>query len=67
MNKYPGCDEIPVKLIMYAPDCVYESIAEIINQIASNGDFRREMYHCKNLGNQEDQYQTLDQTLSCLC
>ena len=52
---------------MYAPDCVYESIAEIINQIASNGDFPREMYHCKNLGNQEDQYQTLDQTLSCLC
>ena len=45
MNKYPGCDEIPVKLIMYAPDCVYESIAEIINQIASNGDFPREMNH----------------------
>ena len=30
---------------MYAPDCVYESIAEIINQIASNGDFPREMNH----------------------
>ena len=45
MNKYPGCDEIPVKLIMYAPDCVYESIAEIINQIASNGEFPREMNH----------------------
>ena len=45
MNKYPGCDEIPVKLIMYAPDCVYESTAEIINQIAANGDFPREMNH----------------------
>ena len=27
MNKSPGCDEIPVELIMYAPDCVNERIA----------------------------------------
>ena len=31
MNKSPRCDEIPVELIMYVPDCVYESIAEIFN------------------------------------
>ena len=71
MNKSPGCDEIPVELIMYAPDCVYESIAEIFNQIASNGNFSRDinhgiLVHCKNLGNQEDQHQTLDKSFSCL-
>ena len=31
MNKSPGCDEIPVELIMCALDCVDESIAEIFN------------------------------------
>ena len=65
MNKSPGCDEIPVELIMYAPDCVYESIAEIFNQIASDGDCPKEINHgilvpLQNLGNQEDQHQILD-------
>ena len=32
-SKSPGCDEIPVELKIYAPDYVYESIAEIFNQI----------------------------------
>ena len=45
MNKSPGCDEIPVELIMYAPDCVYEGIAEIFNQIASDGDCPKEINH----------------------
>ena len=45
MNKSPGCDEIPVELIMYAPDCVYESIAEIFNQIASDSDCPKEINH----------------------
>ena len=45
MNKSPGCDEIPVELIMYAPDCVYESIAEIFNQIASDGGCTKEINH----------------------
>ena len=45
MNKSPGCDEIPAELIMYAPDCVYESIAEIFNQIASDGDCPKEINH----------------------
>ena len=45
MNKSPGCDEMPVELIMYAPDCVYEGIAEIFNQIASDGDCPKEINH----------------------
>ena len=45
MNKSPGCDEIPVELIMYAPDCVYESIAEIFNQFTSDGDCPKEINH----------------------
>ena len=45
MNKSPGCDEIPAELIMYVPDCVYESIAEIFNQIASDGDCPKEINH----------------------
>ena len=45
MNKSPGCDEMPVELIMYASDCVYESIAEIFNQIPSAGDFPKEINH----------------------
>ena len=71
MNKSPGCDGIPVELIMCAPDCVDESIAEIFNQIASDGDCPKEinhgiLVHCKNLRNQEDQHQALDQSFSCL-
>ena len=45
MNKSPGCDEIPVELIMCALDCVDESIAEIFNQIASDGDCPKEINH----------------------
>ena len=45
MNKYPGWDEIPVQLIMYALDCIYESTAEIFNQIALEGDCPKEINH----------------------
>ena len=45
MNTPPGCDEIPVELTMYAPDCVFESTAEIFNQIASDGDCPKEINH----------------------
>ena len=43
MNKSPGYDKIPVELIMYAPDCVYESITKIFNQIASDSDCPKEI------------------------
>ena len=45
MNKSPGCDEITVELIMYAPDCVNESIAEIFNKIGSDGDCPKKINH----------------------
>ena len=45
MNQSPGCNEIPVELMMYAPGSVYESTAEIFNQIASNGDCPKEINH----------------------
>ena len=45
MKKSPGCDEIPVELIMYAPDSVYESITEIFKQISSDGDCPKETNH----------------------
>ena len=45
INESPGCDKVPVELVMYAPDCVYESIAEIFNQIASDGDCPKEINH----------------------
>ena len=30
-NKTPGCDEIPVELIKYAPDKIHEQMAKIYN------------------------------------
>ena len=30
-NKSPGCDEIPVELIKYAPDKIHEQMAKIYN------------------------------------
>ena len=30
---------------MYAPDCAYESITEIFNKIASDGDCSKEINH----------------------
>ena len=44
-NKSPGCNEITVELIMCAPDCVYESTAEIFNQITSDGDCQKGINH----------------------
>ena len=37
-NKSPGCDEIPVELIKYAPDRINEQIAKIYNNVAEAGD-----------------------------
>ena len=45
MNKSSGCDEIPIELIMYAPDSVNESIAEIFNKIGSDGDCPKKINH----------------------
>ena len=45
MNKSPACDEILVELIMCSADCVYESIAEIFNQIESDSDCPKEINH----------------------
>ena len=36
-NKSAGCDEIPVKLIKYVPDKIYEQIAKTHN-MAETGD-----------------------------
>ena len=49
MNKPPGYNEIPIDLILYAPDYVYESIAEIFNQIASDGDRPNEINHTSTI------------------
>ena len=41
--KSPGCDEIPVKLIKYAPDRINEQIAKIYNNMAETGDIPKEV------------------------
>ena len=42
-NESPGCDEIPVKLIKYAPDRIHERIAKIYNNMAETGDIPKEV------------------------
>ena len=44
-NKSPECQEIPLELIIYAPDCVYESNTETFNQIALGGHCPKEINH----------------------
>lgn len=44
-NKSPGCDEIPVELIKYAPDVIHKYIAEIFNKMASNNECPSEINH----------------------
>ena len=42
-NKSPGCDEIPVELIKYAPDRINEQIAKMYNNMAETGDIPKEV------------------------
>ena len=42
-NKSPGCDEIPVELIEYAPDRIHQQIAKIYNNIAETGEIPKEV------------------------
>ena len=44
-NKSPGCDEVSVELIKYAPNEVHAHIAEIFNHLASEGDCPKEINH----------------------
>ena len=44
-NKSPECQDIPLELIIYTPDCVYDSNTETFNQIALGGDFPKEINH----------------------
>ena len=44
-NKSPGCDEIPVELIKYAPDRINEQIAKIYNNMAETGDIPKEVMY----------------------
>ena len=44
-GKSPGCDDIPVELIKYAPDEILQHITDIFNQIASNGECPTEINH----------------------
>ena len=51
---------------MYAPDCVYESITEIFNKIASHGDCSKEINHgilvpSQKPGKPREPTQTLEQ------
>ena len=66
MNKSPGCDEILIELIMCTPDCVFMRVLLKSSTKLHQMGIVQKKYHCKNLGNQEDQHQTSDQSFSCL-
>ena len=40
-NKSPGCDEIPVELIKYAPDKIHEQIAKIYKTWQKLGRYQK--------------------------
>ena len=42
-NKSPGCDEIPVEFIKYAPDRIHEQIAKIYSNMAETGNIPKEV------------------------
>ena len=42
-NKSPGCDEIPVELIKYAPARIHEQIIKIYNNKVETGDIPKEV------------------------
>ena len=44
-NKSPGCDEVYVELIKYAPTVIHENIAKICNIIAESGKYPKELIH----------------------
>ena len=43
LNKSPGCDEIPVELVKYAPDRIHEQIAKIYSNMAETGNIPKEV------------------------
>ena len=43
LSKSPGCDEIPVELIKYAPKTIHEQIAGIYNTMTETGDTPRKI------------------------
>ena len=45
INKSSGCDEIPIELLKYAPEIVFEHIANIFNRLASNNECPKEINH----------------------
>ena len=45
LNKSPGCDQVPVELIKYAPPIVFNIIADIYNKLAETGDCPNEITH----------------------
>ena len=45
LGKSPGCDDIPVEIIKYAPDMILQHITDIFNQIASNSECPKEINH----------------------
>ena len=42
-NKSPGNDEIPIELIKFAPDEIYDKISSIYNKVASTGEYPKEL------------------------
>ena len=43
LNKCPGCGEIPVELIKYAPDRIHEQIAKIYKNMAETKEQKQNM------------------------
>ena len=43
-NKRPGCGEISVKFIKYAPETIHEQMAKIYNTITETGDTLTEIH-----------------------
>ena len=44
-NKSPGCDQISVELIKYAPPVVFTIIVDLYNKLAETGDCPKEITH----------------------
>eukprot|EP00111_Clytia_hemisphaerica_P018801 TCONS_00055582-protein len=42
-NRSPGCDEIPIELIKFAPETIHQQIANIYNNIAETGNIPKEI------------------------
>ena len=42
-NKSAGCDLLRAEHLKYAPDLLYEEIAELLNNVVETGDFPKEL------------------------